>query len=303
MGPNNLKTAKVAQVTVGLLLVVAQLATASNAQAQSKQYQRKAPAAEQPVGAGIPPKAGAPAAKGAKDAKAPAAGTAATDAPKAETDKLDISELEQKYWAPKDTDFSVVQNRTYTKAKRFALTPTYGTAVNNTFSSGNFYGIAANYYFSERTGVEFNYMKADLTDSDATKKFKSGLSGGGVAPDFNREKEYMSIGYNFVPFYAKMSFMGSKIIYFDMQITPTIGLTKYEQQAQTGGKSENAFTYGLDITQYFFFHKNFAVRANLHNQWSSQDEVSFKTGTSIGSDTYNDTSFTIGLTWFIGQPK
>ena len=32
------------------------------------------------------------------------------------SDKLDIKKLEQKYWAAKDDDFSVVQNRRYVKA-------------------------------------------------------------------------------------------------------------------------------------------------------------------------------------------
>lgn len=299
MGPNNLKTSKVTKVAVPKPVVATLLAlcmfAASAASAQSKQYQRKSSApAEAPIGAAIPPKAGTAPAKDAKPNE--------PTSPKAEGDKLDISELEQKYWAPKDTDFSVVQNRTYTKANRFALTAGYGPTVNNTFSAGNYTTLQANYYFSERTGVEFTYMAADLRDSDATRKFKSGLSGGGVSPDFNREQSYMGIGYNFVPFYAKMSFMGKKIIYFDMQITPTIGMTKYEQQTDDGsGKTESVFAYGVDVTQYFFFSQNFAVRLNLHNRWSSQEEVAFQNHNSLGKDSYNDTNFVVGLTWFLGK--
>ncbi len=304
MRPEILTTSKVMKVTVGSPMVATLLAlcmfVGSVASAQSKQYQRKSTTAAEPVGATIPPKAGAPGAT-AKDAK-PNEPTS----PKAEGDKLDISELEQKYWAPKDTDFSVVQNRTYTKAERFALTPSFGPAVNNTFSAGNYLGIAANYYFSERSGVEFQYMSADLKDSDSTKKFRN-LSGGATAPDFNREKSYLGIGYNFVPFYAKMSFMGKKIIYFDMQITPTIGLTNYEQQTDNSrGDKKSAFAYGVDVTQYFFFSNHFAVRLNLHNRWSQQEEVKFKkevdgSHLSLGSDGYNDTNFMVGLTWFLGK--
>src|ERR1700731_3336923 len=51
-------------------------------------------------------------------------------------DKVDISDLENKYWAPKDTDFSVVQNRTYTKAHRFALSALIGPIVNDPYSTG-----------------------------------------------------------------------------------------------------------------------------------------------------------------------
>ena len=38
-------------------------------------------------------------------------------------EKVDISDLEQKYWAPKDVEFNVVQNRLYSKAGRFGITP------------------------------------------------------------------------------------------------------------------------------------------------------------------------------------
>ena len=190
MGPDNLNTSKVMKVTVGSPMVATLLAlcmfTASAASAQSKQYQRKSTTTAEPVGAVVPPKAGSAPAKDAKPNE--------PTSPKVDGDKLDISELEQKYWAQKDTDFSVVQNRTYTKANRYALTAGYGPAVNNTFSAGNYTTLQANYYFSERTGLEFTYMSADLRDSDATRKFKSGLSGGGVAPDFNREQSYMGIG-------------------------------------------------------------------------------------------------------------
>ncbi|MEO0335372.1 MAG: hypothetical protein AAF202_03205, partial [Pseudomonadota bacterium] len=41
-------------------------------------------------------------------------------------DRVDISDLENKYWAPKDTDFKVVQNRLYTKEKRFSLSTGIG---------------------------------------------------------------------------------------------------------------------------------------------------------------------------------
>ncbi len=58
--------------------------------------------------------------KKAKSEAAPAPAPIETKAVKAD-DKVDISDLESKYWAPKDTDFSVVQNRTYSKDNRFMI--------------------------------------------------------------------------------------------------------------------------------------------------------------------------------------
>lgn len=260
-----------------------------SANAQSQKYQRKAPAAPAAPAAGAPAK--------------PADGKKATPAkpgqPTKEDEKLDISDLEQKYWAPKDTDFGVVQNRTYTKAKRLSLSLLAGPIVNDPFNSGNNTSISLNYYFSERFGVEAMYIKADMEDSKAVDNFK-GLSGGGVLPDFNRPLDYTGIGFNFVPFYAKMSFMGKKIIYFDMQFTPHIGISSYKQIADTGidAKEDSAFSYGLDVTQYFFFEKWFAVRINLHNRWYDEDIIAYQSGASRGSDSTNITNWLLGVTFF-----
>ena len=79
-----------------LLAMVLCLGLGVQANAQSDQYKRAKPKASKK-----------------------AAGKSSKKATK--TDKVDISDLEQKYWAPKDTDFSVVQNRTYTKEKRFTF--------------------------------------------------------------------------------------------------------------------------------------------------------------------------------------
>lgn len=255
---------------------------------QSQQYQRKK----------VEPAAAPVAAPGAT---APADGKSPSGPSQVPTgDKLDISELEEKYWAPKDTDFSVVQNRTYTKAGKWAASLMYGPVVNDTFNEGYNTGVQLNYYKDERYGFQFQYITSDLKNSDATDKFLSQLSGGQVAPDFNRAKDYYGIGFNFVPFYAKMSVMGKRIIYFDMQITPTIGMGSYEQQQQNGqGKEKTSFAYGLDITQYFFFSKNFALRFDLHNRWSKQDVVSYKSPFSkVRDDNENTTMFLFGLTYF-----
>jgi uncharacterized lipoprotein NlpE involved in copper resistance len=41
-------------------------------------------------------------------------------------DKVDVKDLEERYWTAKDTEFKVVQNRLYTKEKKFSLTPMAG---------------------------------------------------------------------------------------------------------------------------------------------------------------------------------
>lgn len=253
--------------------------------AQSKQYQR--------------PKAATPTPTPGDQKLTPKKGDSKAAPAQPETDKVDISDLEEKYWAPKDVDFSVVQNRTFTKAGKYSLSPMYGILINDPYNDGPTMGLKLNYYFDERTGVELTYSTTDAYNSDEVKKFQN-LSGGGVLPDFNRDSGLISLGYNFVPIYAKMSFLGRKILYFDMQVTPWIGQASYEQVHDGGlnGREQSSFAYGLDVTQYFFVHKNFALRLDYHNRWYKHDVLGYQTGSVVRSETANTTMFLLGFTYF-----
>lgn len=216
-------------------------------------------------------------------------------------DKVDISDLESKYWAPKDTDFSVVQNRTYSKEKRFFLAPQWGKPVNDPYSEGNLFGVTLNYFWSERMGVQLSGFQADLTDNAPSRDIQT--LGSGAMINHGKLKSYVGVGYNFVPFYAKMSFWGKRIIYFDMAFTPTIGMSTYEQQLKTmPDRQKSSFTYGLDITQFFFFTNYFAIRADLKNQFHNEEIVSAadnaNQGKKLKDKTVYDTLFLLGLTFF-----
>lgn len=223
--------------------------------------------------------------------------------PVAEKDKVDITDIEQKYWAPKDTDFNVVQNRTYSKEKRFSLGAQYGTLMNDPYSNAAVMAFKANYFWSERYGVEVQHYLMDPEDNDAITQLRA-LATGGAKPNHNKIREFTGLGFNWVPFYAKMSFMGKSIIYFDMIFTPVLGTTSYDQQTEVGTKSNSAFTYGLDISQLFFFSKHFAIRFDWVNRWYQQEVIRYRTGSggTIGSklkdENVNSTNLLLGVTYF-----
>ncbi len=216
-----------------------------------------------------------------------------------ESDKVDISDLEKKYWAPKDTDFSVVQNRTYTKEKSIFVSAQGGPIVNDSYSEGYIYGGSLNYFFSERFGVQATYLTSDLKDNQLKRNLTQ--FGSGVQPDHGRFSSYYGVGFNIVPFYAKMSFLGSKIMYFDMAITPTIGMTTYDQIMEDQKSSKSTFTYGVDISQFFFFNENLAIRADLKNQWFTEEVVAYRglsKGQKVRDQNTQFTTFMIGLTLY-----
>ena len=219
-------------------------------------------------------------------------------------EKVDISDLESKYWAPKDTDFSVVQNRTYSKDGRFLISPQFGTVINDAYSKGNVMGGSLNYFWSERMGVQATYLKADMKNNDATNDIGALSATAGATPDHGKITGYYGLGLNVVPFYAKMSFWGKRIIYFDMAFTPTIGMTSYDQQIEGANQGKSALTYGLDVSQFFFFSRWFAIRADLKNQWHKEEVVKFRNtapyvkGQKVTDKNMQDTMFMLGATFY-----
>ncbi|MCB0413345.1 MAG: outer membrane beta-barrel domain-containing protein [Bdellovibrionales bacterium] len=252
------------------------------AQAQSSQYQRKQPP------------------KSKENTNKP--GSKAEPKSKSDSDKLDISDLEKKYWSPKDTEFSVVQNRTYSKVKRLSASLQYGRVINDGYSDGQDLGLSLNYFPKERYGYEFRYVNSDLSNNDVVTAFINDVANSsGILPDHGKVKSYWSLGFNWVPIYAKVSLLDKKIVYFDMSITPKIGQVTYEQQvrASSGGPQvKSAPAIGFDITQYFFVHKNFAIRADLQNFWFQQEVLNYSSGAFLRNSMTNHSSFLIGITYY-----
>lgn len=192
-----------------------------------------------------------------------------------DSDKLDISDLEKKYWAPKDTDFSVVQNRTYKKELRFAATATLGPVINDSYSRGTNFSLSGNYYLSERVGVELSYIQYNLGNNVMTKEFMNRY---GVFPDHNKAKTFIGGAFNWVPIYAKVSLLGKKILYFDMSISPGIGMTTYEQVIGAGNRNKSSMTLTLDFSQMFFLNSRLAVRIDAKNQFYQEEYIKYTSG-------------------------
>ena len=221
------------------------------------------------------------------------------------SDKLDLKRLEDKYWSAKDTDLSVVQNRTYKKDGRFFTSLSYGPLVNDAWSYGRMTNLAVGYYFNERWGLEVAHEVGSLKDNDSVIAIKDPSLGG--TPDFNTFNDYTSLNAIIVPFYAKMSFMDSKILYFDMQFALGVGQMNYTSKIDSsdgGDIKDKAIGYNFDVTQQLFFHENFAFRLDIKNKFTKQKKYKGNspgvnaTATPMGDINQQDTSILLGLTVF-----
>ncbi len=228
--------------------------------------------------------------------------TPAAAASDKESDKIDIQKLEQKYWSAKDSDFSVVQNRTYTKEKRLNLSLAYGLPINDPFYEGNVTSFMTSYYWSERSGLELNYTTSQFKTNDAFNNF---VRDNGIYPNHNTFLNSKILNYSWTPFYAKMSFLDKKIIYFDMALGFGLGTTDYRQNTENGGKTKSAITKAFTITQHFFFSNHFSFRMDYVNKWTDEEKLRYqiKAGETeddrgLGKKSVNDSSLTFGLTYW-----
>lgn len=220
-----------------------------------------------------------------------------------DSDKLDIKKLEDKYWAAKDDDFSVVQNRAFTKAGRYYLNLSSGYPINDPYSSGNVSNVSVGYFWNERWGAEVSLLNATFRDNDATEQF---VKDHGTVPNHNVLSKTQSVILNYVPLYAKMSLLDRKIIYFDMGIGVGLGTTEAESQVITGNTSQSVSHYLVDVHQQYFFSEHFAFTIKYRNVFSVEERFRYKmnpgepeSARSLGNKSINDTLLLFGLTYWL----
>lgn len=231
---------------------------------------------------------------------APVLAQKSDDSAKDTSDKLDIKKLEQKYWSAKDDDYSVVQNRAFTKEKRYFVYGAYGIPINDPYNAGQVYTTNIGYYFTEKWGAEVSYMSYFLGDNDSTDQFSREHK---TVPNHNRLKNSVTLRGTFVPLYAKMSFLDKKIIYFDMGIGLGVGQTNYEIVNDDGNKQEVGTHWDLNVFQHYFFSEYFALRMDFRNMWTVEEKEKYRTQANsterkLGTGTVNDTALSFGLTFW-----
>lgn len=223
---------------------------------------------------------------------------AASEAPK----KVDVEGLEKRYWAPKDKSFSVVQNRTYTKTKKLALTVMPSLMLNEEYSEGTGFDLGLGYMFNDRWGIEGEVQTVSLSDNDLQKEV-IGLNG---FVNHGKLKNYFGVTGKWMPFYAKMSFLSKKILYFDMTLGLSAGMSTYSVQGADAARrvsvdvrDESAFTYGFEISQSFYVSKRMAIRFDYKHRWHTQDVFDYTTlsgsGNKLESRLEDNISLNLGL--------
>jgi outer membrane beta-barrel protein len=172
----------------------------------------------------------------------------AADAEQGQT--LEVDNLKKKYWEKgEDTSLRVVQNRTYSKAKKFELGVFAGTISTDPFLSVKNFGGHLGYFFNEEFGVDFIYWTNFVSGSSALSALQQQT---GLTSDTNEPKSFYGGEFTYSPIYGKLSLSGKMIIYYDLFLLAGLGITKTE----TG----NLFTPEIGLGQQFYLAKKTALR-------------------------------------------
>ncbi|MCM0606405.1 MAG: outer membrane beta-barrel domain-containing protein [Xanthomonadaceae bacterium] len=163
---------------------------------------------------------------------------------------VDVESIKQRYWAQgEQAELGVVQNRTYSKARKLTLGLTYGTTSSDPFLAITQLGGSFTYHLSEYIGVGVVGMGFFTGKSGALTEFErwSFATANTVAP-FN----YIGGEVSASLLYGKLSVLGKSIIYYDMYILGGAGRVNKE-----GGIS---FAYHAGIGQRFFLSKHWSLK-------------------------------------------
>lgn len=214
-----------------------------------------------------------------------------------EEEKVDVDGIKEKYWARgEQTQMGVVQNRTYSKERKFQLALLGGVSFSDPFLMLEQVGVSFGYHFNEYFAVHLMGWKYFHQDSSAATYFKQELGG---VPNTNIPDFYLGGELSGSILYGKLSLVGKAIIYYDMHLLGGCGATKSE--------SGWYVTPHLGIGQQVYVTKWLSIAVDYRLQYYREDILEKAIPTRLGEvrgqrDNWNNTiNLGINFLWGFGK--
>lgn len=223
---------------------------------------------------------------------APAPAAPAQNAPQG-AEEVRVDQIKRKYWAGGDSaQVGVVQNRAYSKAGKFSLGINGGIVFADPFLSTKILGGTFGYNFSEYLALELIGWKLFANGSSALETLRDQ----GKDANTNLQKAYYGTEVLWSVMYGKLSFIGRKIIYYDLHLTAGGGMIDTETGKYPAGT--------LGIGQRFYLSQSFSLRLD-YRSLIYQEHIAEKVVTSqLGQDRGTRTNFghtiVLGIDLFFG---
>ena len=150
----------------------------------------------------------------------------AASEPTLEGSVVNVDQIKEKYWARGDeNEMGVVQNRAYSKARKFTLGVVGGVINSDPFIANSAMGFNLGYHFSEYLSISALAWRSLSTPSAALVAYQQ-FSGG--ASNTNPQNAYFGGEVAGSILYGKLSVLGKSIIYYDLHLLGGIGSTGTE---------------------------------------------------------------------------
>ena len=217
--------------------------------------------------------------------------------------KINVDKLQEKYWKTKGYKTGVVQGRKYFKENRFRVGLEFMNLMNDKYSSTN--GMSnlrgdLSYFVTERFAIGGFYEDLSLEDNTALTEM-SEFNGGQFKLDHVKASRFYGASLELVPIYSKMSWMNNKIIYFDLSISPKIGMATYEQQLRdSSNPEESTIMAGLDIAANVFISKSASFTLAYRTRAFQSEVLKYSDGSVVEDSKTNFYNFvSLGFNFFL----
>lgn len=177
----------------------------------------------------------------------------------------------------------VIQERRYTKAKRFELGVHAGLTKGSPFYNSVTYGVHGDYYFTEYLGIDLFYNQSNSTltaDANQIDEFLD-ASGFSSRKEYQRPDKFGGVALLWAPIYGKFAVFRSTIVHFDFFGSVGFSLLTSKSnrtQPQTdsaldqtgGGKDQTHKGSLLSLGTRVFLSENLSLRIDVrHNAYKS----------------------------------
>jgi outer membrane beta-barrel protein len=214
----------------------------------------------------------------------------------ASSEKVDVENIKEKYWARGDeSELGVVQNRLYSKARKFELGVFGGFMTSDPFLSVKGLGASLGYHFSEVWAFHVVGWKSYASSSSALET----LVAGGKKANTNIPRSYVGGEFAASILYGKLSLIGKKIIYYDMHLLGGAGATSTENGTY--------FTPHIGIGQQIYLNQWSSIRVDYrmmrYDERIKEKETTPILGQDVGGRTNWTNAITIGVDFLFGGPS
>jgi outer membrane beta-barrel protein len=211
-----------------------------------------------------------------------------------DAEKVNVDTIKERYWARgESSELGVVQNRLYSKERKFELGTFGGVISTDPFLSVKNTGATLGYHFSEYLALHAVGWKSFVGPSTALTTFEQTIQ---ATTNFNAPRSFFGLEGMASILYGKLSLVGKSIIYYDFHFTAGMGATWTE--------SGTYATPNFGVGQQIYLSKAASLRVDYrlmhYREKIIEKVITPKLGQVVGERANWSNVVTVGVDFLVG---